>query len=99
MAFGSVNLLLFVDVLSIVGQDENHCCGRLTNDAQARVDFLLAQVFNNGIGEDPSHDSRELILPHLPLDASCNLIMRLKYLWMQKPRLSFRIHMSIHHGY
>lgn len=96
MAFGSVNLLLFLDVhtknflgmlhLSIVSQDGNHSCGLLTNDAQARVDFLLGQVSNDGIREEPRHDSCDLTLPHLPLGAGCNLIMRLKYLWMQKLR-------------
>ena len=96
MAFGSVNLLLFLDVhtknflgmlhLSMVSQDGNHSCGLLTNDAQARVDFLLGQVSNDGIREEPRHDSRDPTLPHLPLGAGCNLIMRLKYLWMQKLR-------------
>ena len=72
--------------LSTVSQDANHSYYHLMNHAQARIDFLLGQISNDSIGQDPRHDSFDLTPPRLSLGTGYDLIVRLKHLWMQKSR-------------
>lgn len=43
----------------------DHSRGHLTNDGQARIDFLLGQVSNDGLRQDLRHDVLDVNLPRL----------------------------------